>query len=69
MDAWAQGAALAEQLHSATVVERTGLLEQLARSMTRAYCMDPDGDLGRSLVAWWLERAVVRRPARAGVSV
>ena len=69
MDAWAQGAALAEQLHSATVVERTGLLEQLARTMTRAYCMDPDGDRGRSLVEWWLERAVVRRPARAGVSV
>lgn len=61
--AWADGAALAEELHGTDAAGRPALLELLARTMTSAYGMDPDGPV----VGWWLERAVVRRPARAAV--
>ena len=48
---------------------QTVLLDALARTMTRAYGLDPAGGSGSELVQWWLERAVVRRPARDALPV
>lgn len=67
--AWAEGAALAEQLHATGADGRPELLEQLARTMTRAYGTKPDSSAGRDVVGWWLERAVVRRPSRPSLPV
>ena len=67
--AWSEGAVLAAALHTADADGRPELLERLARTMTRAYGIDPDSDPGARLVAWWLVRAVVRRRAAAVVPV
>lgn len=67
--AWVAGAALAEELHLAAPAARPALLDALGRTMTRAYGLDPAGPSGGALVQWWIERAVVRRPARDSVPV